>query len=1197
MRRGSFPSVGCIAFALALWSVLSACENSAPTRTLIAISPTWAVNTAPQPVTLTGDGFFPIPLVRLGSRDRAALRGTYRVKMVTPLAPPTTIDEVEVVRSGELAFTVPQDLKAAKYDVIVIPPAGEELVLEKAFVVTEGDTPDSPHRLWLETAADGSGESITERTMALGESIDLYAVVRDWKLDVQSVDEVVTFSQDVVLGQLSETRSAHTRFDARLPGQTTVRAVSDELSRAASALLKVEGDLSDFRLSLEDAPNGEGEAFPATISRRVGEELILYAVVRHRSGAFALDVPAGWKVTGAQSTVAERTQRLGLALDKVGNTDVTAEYLGMKSAPVRAVVSTGRAIKLFLDPESDQLRAGDAPQVFVVKGQDALGNVTEDVGTLRWSIVDGAFGDFAPSNGHDGTLTPRRAGTGRFYIESSYELALTSGLIEVLPGPVTRLSLEPNSLTLSADDDPVQFVAQGYDAFDNKTDSLGTLAWMTNGDISSIGTLGELDPIKAGTGTVTVTSSLGPAATSGTVEITTGELTTISIQPQTWSGKVGDPAQQFSAVGSDSDGNPIQDIGTLSYRIASGGIASIDAQTGLFTPTLAGQGTIEVTSSYGLTDTSENIVVSPLGATLRISAMRAPSFFWAGQVGARIEVDVSSTDANEVVISGLGLSFSSLTGDQTGYFTVVPDRGNSDRIPAGATRTLIYYADIHPDLSALTSITISATGEAFPVLGGPFAFAGSVSNSSRISLTEPTLVLEDPDPPYDRVCVGGEVEFEAEASSLLSSTYEWRIPGSTFASGSDANDMSPEAVFSTVGNFVYSVTSTYLGYANTLLGTPIYVGTAAALSADTYPTGHVVFSVPSAGQAVALTSFPRSDLVALNAALPVRQCNGAPVTGHTALTIFSDRGLINPSADIDPLAPGIQVQLTAAGLIESVPLIAPSLRVEGESTLYLEYFDATSGTVTAAGDTTFRLSGDLQAPAVQWTLPGADCGAACLAPSDSLLFHFNEPMLFSSLSNSRVEVFAGTTCTGTATNVTSAATRTYDASARVLYVKPGSRSGTYAIRVQLPAAITDAATARNPLPAFSRCVVFGAIGAAGAAAVPQLAAAVPSKFSPDGDGVEDALTFKVDADAATSFLRLRITRAGRSVWARLAPVPQAGEYTFVWDGSGETGRIVRDGIYGYAIEAVNRSGVASAAVRGYVEVDSAVRMVSVRRAQ
>jgi flagellar hook assembly protein FlgD len=167
----------------------------------------------------------------------------------------------------------------------------------------------------------------------------------------------------------------------------------------------------------------------------------------------------------------------------------------------------------------------------------------------------------------------------------------------------------------------------------------------------------------------------------------------------------------------------------------------------------------------------------------------------------------------------------------------------------------------------------------------------------------------------------------------------------------------------------------------------------------------------------------------------------------------------------------------------------------------------------------------------------------------------------------------------------------------VLYVKPPVRSGSYAVRVRLPSTITDTANAKNQLTPVSRCALFGALGSAPAATIPQLTAAALTSFSPDGDAYQDAVTWKVSADAATSFLRVRVTRAGRTVWARLAPVAAAGELTFVWDGTDETGRIARVGAYGYAIEAVNRAGVASAALRGYVEVDSAVHLVSVRRPQ
>ncbi|HTU58369.1 MAG TPA: FlgD immunoglobulin-like domain containing protein, partial [Polyangiales bacterium] len=158
-----------------------------------------------------------------------------------------------------------------------------------------------------------------------------------------------------------------------------------------------------------------------------------------------------------------------------------------------------------------------------------------------------------------------------------------------------------------------------------------------------------------------------------------------------------------------------------------------------------------------------------------------------------------------------------------------------------------------------------------------------------------------------------------------------------------------------------------------------------------------------------------------------------------------------------------------------------------------------------------------------------------------------------------------------------------------------SLSGTYAVRVRIPATVTDAASARNALPASSRCVVYSTLSAPPAAATPQLLATPVRVFSPDNDENVESVTWNVSADAATTLLRLRISRAGRGVYGKLVPVTQAGPYSLSWDGADSSGRIVSNGAYGYTIEALNRAGTASAPLRGYVEVDTAVRFVTLRR--
>jgi flagellar hook assembly protein FlgD len=139
--------------------------------------------------------------------------------------------------------------------------------------------------------------------------------------------------------------------------------------------------------------------------------------------------------------------------------------------------------------------------------------------------------------------------------------------------------------------------------------------------------------------------------------------------------------------------------------------------------------------------------------------------------------------------------------------------------------------------------------------------------------------------------------------------------------------------------------------------------------------------------------------------------------------------------------------------------------------------------------------------------------------------------------------------------------------------------------------------ARNPLPAWSRCALV-APGTSGLApTVPTLETAPATSFSPDGDQNAESVTWKVNLDGTASLVRLRITRGDSAVWAQWLPVAGAGVYTFNWDGSDPSGRIVNNGAYGYAIDSVNTAGTASAALRGYVEVSAAAHLVSVWRRQ
>lgn len=285
------------------------------------------------------------------------------------------------------------------------------------------------------------------------------------------------------------------------------------------------------------------------------------------------------------------------------------------AAPV--VVTAGRAASFSITPPTATLSADDAPVDFAAAALDADGNATTDLGTLTWSVASGPIGSLNAATGH---FDPTTAGTGRLQAVSSHGASAQTGDVVVTPGRVAQLGISPNALSVSADAAARDFVASGVDADGNATSDLGTLSWsIESGGIGNLNaTTGHFDPVVAGSGSLRVQSSHGPFRVSGSVVVTPGRAVLLDVTPDTATTYVpGGPSLAFSASGRDADGNVTGDLGTLSWSIASGALSSLNAQSGLLTPTSEGLGRVRATSSYGLFDDSGSIeiagAVAPLG--------------------------------------------------------------------------------------------------------------------------------------------------------------------------------------------------------------------------------------------------------------------------------------------------------------------------------------------------------------------------------------------------------------------------------------------------------------------------------------------------------------------------------------------------------------------------------------------------------
>jgi hypothetical protein len=462
----------------------------------------------------------------------------------------------------------------------------------------------------------------------------------------------------------------------------------------------------------------------------------------------------------------------------------------------------------------------------------------------------------------------------------------------------------------------------------------------------------------------------------------------------------------------------------------------------------------------------------------------------------------------------------------------------------------------------------------------------------------PTITLTAPNPPADRLCLAGSAAFSCSIAHANSPSFSWLFPA---GSPSTSTLFAPSAIYNQAGAFDYSVTLTdSRGLHNAALApNPIFVGQVGSLPSQTYPTGNVAFNVPNMTGNVDLNSLPRNDLVSISPTAELRQCDGTPVDplGARYVTVFVDRGQIDPHADDHPELPGIQIDLDQGqGHFDHVNLLSSAIALEGAATLYGEFYHPGLARVTAAGSVAFQMVDDRQAPTVVESLPTADCSNGCLSKGAPFIFRFSEPMLPSSIANTKVERLNGASCSSSvATDLSMLSTKFYDAASNTLFVYPATQgASSYTLRVTLGSQLTDNASNPNGLIQFSRCAGVTSQTAASKPAAP-IVSLDTTVLSPDGDGLADSLAWKVSVDANTRFIVVRVSRGNSLLWTGSALAAGAGLYTIGWDGRDAAGRVLFNDFYRYDVIASNAIGDSSAAVSGAVQVASAARQIGIRR--
>ena len=172
-------------------------------------------------------------------------------------------------------------------------------------------------------------------------------------------------------------------------------------------------------------------------------------------------------------------------------------------------------------------------------------------------------------------------------------------------GSLASLEIIPAIDSMRADSQ-YQFTVIGRDS-DGYPADYGTLSWSHTFATGSISVGGLFTPQNTGTGQIQVTSNVGGvSALSPVMTVVAGSLATLTIAPDRDTIAT-DTTRLFTVTGTDSRGNPVSNLGTISWSVLNG-IGTIDV-AGLFTPTAAGNGFVRATSSLSVSTITDTITV------------------------------------------------------------------------------------------------------------------------------------------------------------------------------------------------------------------------------------------------------------------------------------------------------------------------------------------------------------------------------------------------------------------------------------------------------------------------------------------------------------------------------------------------------------------------------------------------------------
>ncbi len=313
---------------------------------------------------------------------------------------------------------------------------------------------------------------------------------------------------------------------------------------------------------------------PATAEVVAGDSVSFAVTAVAADGAVLGDVSADVVVSGPGCTGSVCSPQLA------GSHLVVAEYLGRTATATLSVVP-GPLSALLVLPRVGAVVAGGT-QTFDVEGYDSYGNALGPIDAVL-SIDSGSCATSACSATAVGDHT---------VIAASGGLTATAVLM-VMPGPLTRMTLTPESASVIAGTSQAYAVA-GFDAFDNPRDPVSPIVTV-DGDVCPEGVC--LHTVAGGHEVVAVS---GDVTVSASLLVVPGPLYAIVIYPRTVTVAYGQPVQ-YTATGYDAFGNSRGPVMAI-YGITQGGSCQASSCMAF------GPGTYTVTGYFNQESSSATLV-------------------------------------------------------------------------------------------------------------------------------------------------------------------------------------------------------------------------------------------------------------------------------------------------------------------------------------------------------------------------------------------------------------------------------------------------------------------------------------------------------------------------------------------------------------------------------------------------------------